>query len=493
MRNLASMSQRVLLPWILLALVWALVARIADTEEIRDLGSGTGSVAFPLDAGGVHATHTTAGSAETAGSRAPVPEAGDAGFLETMDPAKPAPLAEPPKEEKPKKWFEKFGLRGYTQFRLNETMVLLPGSAPAQNPSDKSVGANQNFLIRRARLILSGDISDHMAVYLQPDFAVNVPGSPDATYFAQLRDWYADCYLDKEKEYRFRVGLSKVPYGWENMQSSSNRLPLDRSDALNSAVRNERDVGVFFYWTPEYAQEFFKQVIDLGLKGSGNYGVFGFGAYDGQGGSLVEQNENLHIVARLALPMQLPSGQFLEAAIQGYTGKYTVLSSPISPLGIGPPVRPGGTLETGNPQGILDERLAATLVWYPQPLGFQAEWNVGRGPGLNDAQTAVIDRALEGGYAMVLYRHLTPCHGTLFPFARYVHYRGGYKPERNAPFSRIDEWELGLEWQFNPQMELTCAYTFTDRTNTTAISKAGEQSYRQFVGQLLRVQFQVNY
>jgi outer membrane cobalamin receptor len=126
-------------------------------------------------------------------------------------------------------------------------------------------------------------------------------------------------------------------------------------------------------------------------------------------------------------------------------------------------------------------------------LGFQAEWNVGRGPGLNDAQTEVIDRSLTGGYAMVLYRHETPCYGTFFPFARYVHYKGGYKPERNAPFSRIDEWEVGLEWQFNPQMELTCMYTFTDRTNTTAIGTAGEESYRQFVGQLLRLQFQVNY
>lgn len=435
-----------------------------------------------------------AANAEMPNGPAPLDGAIDLGAAETNLASQPAQAAtENPPAEKPKKWYDKFGLRGYAQFRLNETFVLEPGSAPAQNPADRSIGDNQNFLIRRARLILSGDMSDHLHVYLQPDFAASVPGSPDATHFAQIRDWYADCYIDKEKVCRFRVGQSKVPYGWENLQSSSNRLPLDRSDALNSAVRNERDLGVFFYWTPEYAQEFFKEVMDLGLKGSGNYGVFGFGAYDGQGGSLVEQNENLHLVARLTLPMQLASGQFLEAGIQGYTGKYTVLSSPISPLGIGAPVRPAGTLETDNPQGILDERLAASLIWYPQPLGFQLEWNVGRGPGLNDAQTDVIDRSLTGGYAMVLYRHETSCYGTFFPFARYVHFKGGYKPERNAPFSRIDEWEVGLEWQFNPQMELTCMYTFTDRTNTAAINQADEPSYRQFVGQLLRLQFQVNY
>jgi hypothetical protein len=438
-------------------------------------------------------TEVTADLAEAADLRTPDRAENDLTSSEASRQDSAAPPVGVAREEKPKKWFEKFGLRWYTQFRINETMVLEPGSAPAQNPNDKSVGANQNFLIRRARLILSGDISDHMAVYLQPDFSITTPGSSDATHFVELRDWYADCYLDTEKVCRFRVGLSKIPYGWENLQSSSNRLPLDRSDPIDSAARNERDLGVFFYWTPEYAQEFFKQVIDLGLKGSGNYGVFGFGAYNGQGGSLLEQNENLHIVARLTLPMQLESGQFLEAGLQGYTGKYTVLSSPISPLGIGPPIRPAGTLEMGNTQGVLDERLAATFVWYPQPLGFQAEWNVGRGPGLNDAQTEVLDRSLTGGYAMTMYRYVSPCHGTFFPFLRYMYYKGGYKGERNAPFSRIAEWELGLEWQFNPQMELTCAYTFTDRTNTTAISKAGEESYRQFVGQLLRIQFQVNY
>jgi hypothetical protein len=407
-------------------------------------------------------------------------------------PADDKKLAEK-EEEKEKKWYDKIGFRGYAQFRINETMHEEDGSAPAHHVLDRSVGDDQSFLIRRARVIFSGDLSDYMHIYLQPDFASSVPGSPDAIHFAQIRDWYADCYLDPCKVYRFRVGQSKVPYGWENLQSSSNRLPLERSDALNSAVRNERDLGVFFYYTPEYAQDFFKDVLDQGLKGSGNYGLFGIGAYNGQGGSLAEQNDNLHFVSRLTLPMQFASGQRTEIGIQGYTGMYTVLSSQIMPLGVGPSIRPLGTLETGNEAGIRDERIAGTFVWYPQPLGFQAEWNVGRGPGLNDEQTEVIERSLYGGYVMTMYRLETPCHGTFFPFFRYVHFTGGYKAERNAPFSQIDEFELGVEWQLNPQMEFTCMYVFTDRTNTTAINEAGVTPYEQFEGQLLRFQFQVNY
>ncbi len=101
-----------------------------------------------------------------------------------------------------------------------------------------------------------------------------------------------------------------------------------------------------------------------------------------------------------------------------YTGKYTVLSSPISPSGIGPPQRPAGALETGNAAGILDQRIGGTFIWYPQPLGFQAEWNVGRGPSLNDAQTEVIDRTLKGGYAMTMLRWEDPWGGDLLPFVR---------------------------------------------------------------------------
>jgi hypothetical protein len=377
--------------------------------------------------------------------------------------------------------------------RISDVTDLEPGSAAPQVVGDRSVGNNQQFLLRRVRLIIFGDVSDHLGVYMQPDFAVTPPGSTDNTYFAQIRDWYADCYIDKCKVHRVRVGQSKVPYGWENLQSSSNRLSLDRTDGINSATRNERDLGVFYYWTPEPAQQFFKEVMDQGLKGSGNYGVFGLGCYNGQGGSLLEQNDTMHMVARLTLPMTMDNGQHVEASIQGYTGNFVVLSSPIRPLGGAVQNAPAGTLGAGNDTGILDQRVAASFIYYPQPFGFQAEWNVGRGPALNAAQTAVVEDDLQGGYAQVMYQYKTDCHGILFPFARYAYYQGGYKNERNSPFVNIDEMEFGCEWQMNPQMELTALYTWTDRTNTTAINQAGITSYGQFEGQFLRFQFQFNY
>ncbi len=396
-------------------------------------------------------------------------------------------------EKKEKKWFEKYTIRGYTQVRSNQELFEDEPSAPAQLVGDRSVSEDHSFFIRRARLILQGDMNDHAALYFQPDFAITTPGSPDQTHFVQIRDLYTDLFLDSDREYRFRVGQSKFPYGWENMQSSSNRVPLDRADSLNSAARNERDLGVFFYWTPKSAQDFFKDVIDEGLKGSGNYGVFALGAYNGQGGSFLETNDNMHVISRLTYPMHFQSGQRAEAAVQGYIGEYTVLSSGIRPLGVGNgSFRPAGTLETGNPQGWNDRRIATTWVWYPQPFGFQTEWTVGRGPSLNAAQTAIEDRALYGGYAMFLLKHEN-CYGKWYPFVRWSYYRGGYKSERNAPYTEIDEWEFGNEWQIHPAAELTLSYLITDRTNTLASTPSGTAPYQQFDGHILRAQFQFNY
>lgn len=395
-----------------------------------------------------------------------------------------------PKVAVEKKWYEKYSIRGYTQIRDNEVLREDSSLAPAQVVGDRSIGSGQNFSIRRARLILFGDMSEHLYLYFQPDFSITPSGSGDATFFAQLRDLYGDIYLTKDKVHRVRAGLSKVPYGFENMQSSQNRMPLDRADGLNSAVRNERDLGLFYYWTPEEKQALFKSLVDDGLRGSGNYGIFAFGAYDGQGGSFLEQNENIHLITRLTYPFCLDNGQIVEMSVQAYTGKYVVFSSPIRPQGQGTAQRPAGTFETGNRGGWPDQRVAGSFIYYAQPLGFQTEWTVGRGPALNEAQTAIETASLTGGYAMAFYRHKTHCWGELWPFCRYSYFRGGYKSERNAPYSRIDEWEFGVEWQIVKSVEFTTSYLITDRTNTTDIA---EVPYRQFDGSVLRFQLQINY
>ena len=124
--------------------------------------------------------------------------------------------------------------------------------------------------------------------------------------FAQLRDAYADIAFTKDHEYRIRPGQSKVPFGWENLQSSQNRLALDRNDALNSAVPSERDLGIFAYYTPVSVQKLWKDLTKKGLKTSGDYGVLGFGIYNGQGiVNKAELNDNLYVVAHSTYPLDL--------------------------------------------------------------------------------------------------------------------------------------------------------------------------------------------
>lgn len=396
------------------------------------------------------------------------------------------------KKDKKKEWYEKISLRGYAQLRYNHVTDTEFGSASAQHAGDSSIEGDQEFFLRRARLIFFGDVTDHLSIYLQPDFASTPNGAVDSNQFTQIRDWYGDVYLDTTKIHRFRVGQSKIPYGFENLQSSSNRLPLDRADGFNSAAKNERDLGVFYYWTPQWAQDTFKFISDENLKGSGNYGVFGFGAYNGQGGSLREFNDELHLISRFTLPLTLSNGQIVEAGIQGYTGRYVVLGSAIRPLGVGPAVAPLHTRNRpGSVEGLLDQRLGWSMTYYPQPFGIQMEHTIGRGPELNAAQTAVERGSLHGGHITTYYRYQTPCHGELWPFARYQYYRGGYKNAANAPTAEIDEWSLGLEWQMRKEIELVTEYLITDRTNLRAASTG--RSYDQFEGQILRFQFQLNF
>jgi hypothetical protein len=182
----------------------------------------------------------------------------------------------------------------------------------------------------------------------------------------------------------------------------------------------------------------------------------------------------------------------VEAGIQGYTGRYVVTGAPIAPLGVGPARTPLNTRT--NPisdEGMLDQRLGATFVYYPQPFGLQAEHTIGRGPELNADQTEVIRGSLHGGYVMTTYRHQSECHGEFWPFLRWQYFQGGYKNQPNAPLADIDEWSVGMEWQATKEIELVCEYMLTDRTNTRAFTSG--ESYGQFDGQVLRFQLQISY
>ncbi len=370
------------------------------------------------------------------------------------------------KESAPiKGWYEKLRLRGYAQLRYNGLFETNPNLLCDQ--CDKSWGGDGGgFFFRRIRLVFFGQVHERVYVYIQPDFASG------GGNFAQIRDAYFDVALDAEQEFRLRIGQSKVPFGFENMQSSQNRLPLDRHDGMNSAVPNEREAGVFFYYAPQEIRKRFSYLVSSGLKGSGDYGMFGFGIYNGQGPNAQDRDKNVHVVSRFTYPLLLPSGQIFEASFQGYSGSYIVQRT---------------TPSDQDQNEFREYRYGPTFVLYPQPFGFQLEYNWGRGPEYHPETNDVVDAPLSGGYAMLNYQWKAG-NKLFIPFTRYHFYKGGKKFEMDATRHRVKELELGVEWQFNPNFELVTMYTISDRTFENSTNPTNRQK-----GSLLRLQAQVNF
>jgi hypothetical protein len=370
-----------------------------------------------------------------------------------------------------KKWYDSFSIRGYSQVRYNRLLETNENLGCEQ--CDRSWGGDGGFFIRRMRIILFGQISKRAYFYVQPDFASSP--SSDKLHFGQLRDAYFDVGLDDDNTFRFRIGQSKVPYGFENMQSSQNRLPLDRNDALNSAVSNERDLGVFFYWAPKKVRLLFSDLVKSGLKGSGDYGVLAIGAYNGQTANNPELNDEPHIVARLCYPLQWKS-QIVEFGIQGYSGKYVLPKSNLS-----------AGVRYDESMNYLDQRSAVSFILYPKPFGIQAEFNTGKGPEFNNSTDSIEVQSLNGGYVLLNYQ-VKIDKQLIIPFVRYQTYDGGKKHEKDARSYEVNELEIGVEWQPYRQFELVAMYTFSERRFEDFTLQDNLQK-----GQLLRLQAQINF
>ncbi len=361
------------------------------------------------------------------------------------------------------RWYEHISIRGYVQLRYNHT---IDNDLLRSNQADRSVSGNNDFFLRRARLIISGQPHDRVFVYIQPEFASAVGGSEQV---AALRDFYTDLFLTKDKEWRIRAGLSKVPFGFENMQSSQNRLALDRNDALNSGTPNERDLGLFLYYTPTTVRERFRRLVESGLKGSGDYGMLGIGVFNGQGINVRDRNKDKHIVFHAMYPFEFPNGQIFEVGMDAYRGQFNISTTPVVPLDVNQAVGQAFTPRVTNNGNYLDERIGWHVTLFPQPFGFQAEYMIGRGPELNETRTDVVLGNVRGGYLQVFYRYQcdTFCQN-IFPFFRVQEYFGGRKFEANAPRNSVREWELGVEYQLNKAVEFTVSYSWTQRNSPDA-------------------------
>lgn len=377
-------------------------------------------------------------------------------------PATAAPATSP--------WYSKISIRGYGQIRYNRLLETNPLLQCEQ--CDRSWGEAGGVFIRRARVILYGQVHPRVYIYLQPDFGSTVGTAGNV---GQLRDWYADIGLDSKNEFRVRIGQSKVPYSFENMQSSQNRLPLDRADATNSANANERDLGAFLFWAPKRIRDRHKSLVNDGLKGSGDYGVLAFGVFNGQTANKAEANNGQHVVGRVSYPFMV-GRQVVEPGVAAYSGRYVVTADQ----------RSAGVRGRAD-WSYQDERVVTSLSIAPQPFGLLAEYNVGRGPEFNPVTDSIETQRLRGGFVTATYRVRRGAQQFL-PFVRYQAYDGGKKHERDARRYEVNDLEVGLEWQPNAAFELVGEMYWGDRRFEDFQRQDNVQR-----GRLFRVQAQFNY
>lgn len=373
------------------------------------------------------------------------------------------------KTTKSNNWYDKFSIGGYIQMRYNELFESNPNLECEQ--CDHFWGNDgSGFSFRRVRFKLAGQITPRIYFYLQPDFAKTVGSSQ---HVGILKDAYFDVGLDRDNVYKIRMGQSKVPYGFENLQSSSDRLPLDRNDAMNSGLKDERDLGVFFMWASKDKKKLMEKLYKENLKHSGDFGVFAFGIYNGQTGNNADKNKKFHVVTRFTYPMQF-GNQIIEPGIQAYTGKF---------------VLPNVSKNVGVNQNLeyLDQRLALSFILYPRPFGIQAEYNIGKGPEFNKNTNSIEVQNLNGGYATFSY-YLKKGEQLIIPYARIQHYNGGKKHELDARSYKVREMEAGIEWHPFKAFELVAAFVNSERSNGDFINNYNFQK-----GNLIRLQAQLKF
>jgi hypothetical protein len=383
------------------------------------------------------------------------------------------------------RWYERLTMYGYGMFRYNNTSNAQLRTYQDISVGGASAGAQPGFYFRRIRWVVTGQVSDHVSVFIQPDLASNISGN---THAVSMRDAFGDWNFDKDKEFRLRVGLQRVPCSFDNWQASRVRMAIDRADGTNSCANSERDMGVSFMWTPKIAQARYKQMLDY-MYGPGDYGVFHIQVYNGQGLNQPELNNDKHVGMRLSWPWELPGGRLMETGINAMKGQFNVNRGTFSAAS---PTTLVSNFDAGHTSGkYRDERLNFYVYYPPQPFGFIAEYTMGKGPK-RGADGVIRDNNLYGGYVQGHYQWKYSDVGLANFYTRYQQYRGGLKFQQGAPDDRMEELEMGVAWQPDPQWEFTVAYTFTERRNAFSTVGATSQANpgQQFdaYGNLLRFQ-----
>ena len=175
-----------------------------------------------------------------------------------------------------------------------------------------TVGPKDNFFIRRARIDARGQISENVAVYIQPSFeggrtlsslATTCSGTPlvcrtTGRSGIRLRDAYIDVRFSPEGSkggLYLRAGQEKRPYSRYELTSSTNLPSIERGAGQGLAPRASNDIfgaAGFLSHDVGASVRYEYKIDDVRLV------TLKFGAYNGQGESLNDVNDKKSFGAR---------------------------------------------------------------------------------------------------------------------------------------------------------------------------------------------------
>lgn len=172
--------------------------------------------------------------------------------------------------------------------------ALAEASTTVGTAEDPDPEESIEFMIRRARLVFSGNFLDeHLQYYVQLGLA---PRDMEPDLLVPLRDAYVT--WTGIENFQLRVGQMKVPFNRERVVSSSALQLVDRS-AVNAELTLDRDVGVQIFGT---------DLFDLGGYLGYQIGIFG-----GEGRLRLNDGAGLLYVARLQIQ---PTGEFADSYVE---------------------------------------------------------------------------------------------------------------------------------------------------------------------------------
>jgi len=353
-----------------------------------------------------------------------------------------------------------FSVKGYMQIRYNDLYN-----------SNSAIGLTEGegFVLKTLAISVSGKVHDRVFIFIQPDFASSVG---ESKHVVRLADAYSDLYFDKNAVFRLRIGQSRVPFGYEHLQSSRHRLSLDASEAFANTWTNGRDIGIQFMWTPIKRKQIFKTIASM--RGTGDYGMFALGIVNGRRANVAENNKNKYLTGRFSFPFSIKK-QFVETSVQTYIGKNRLSDNVLSP-----------SVKINSQKEYEDQRIASTVSLYPNPIGLRAEYVIGNGAGFNPIIDSIEQTKLSGGYILINAK-ISLVEQLFFPFLQYNYYSGGRPHARDAQRYKLKEWEAGIEWQLNKHFEITFVYSDRKWDSSDYTAKNVTLSKKS-----LRIQMQVN-